>query len=313
METRSAERPTFLSIGECMLEFARQPDGYWRLGYAGDTLNTAWYFRALVDEPWQVEYFTRIGSDSHSRAMVAFLEANRIATSHVQRDDRLQPGLYLIETRDGERSFSYWRSQSAARHLADNEKALTRAIDSSAIVYFSGITLAILAPDRRHFVIDQIRRARDDGKMTVFDPNIRPKLWENPEAMRKTIMLAAAVSSLALPSFEDEQQWFGDETLETCAKRYIGAGSKRVCVKNGGGPICFGDAGSLQTISSMERVQPLDSTGAGDAFNGGLLHGLIAGGDFPVSVEKAHRLSSAVIRKSGALLDHDAIRSLVGN
>ena len=39
---------TFISIGECMAELQATDDGLYRLGFAGDTLNTAWYMRALT-------------------------------------------------------------------------------------------------------------------------------------------------------------------------------------------------------------------------------------------------------------------------
>ena len=43
---------TFISIGECMAELQATDEGLYRLGFAGDTLNTAWYMRAL-DAPFE--------------------------------------------------------------------------------------------------------------------------------------------------------------------------------------------------------------------------------------------------------------------
>ena len=64
------DRKTFLSIGECMIEMALLQSGDYRLGYAGDTLNTAWYARALMPaEDWNVAYFTRLGPDVYSAKM----------------------------------------------------------------------------------------------------------------------------------------------------------------------------------------------------------------------------------------------------
>jgi len=106
----------FLSIGESMLEFSRRDDDAWRLGFAGDTLNTAWYFRmSAPGSAWDVAYFTRLGADPYSRRMAAFLAENGIATRWIDYDADRQPGLYLIDTENGERSFTYWRGQSAAR------------------------------------------------------------------------------------------------------------------------------------------------------------------------------------------------------
>ncbi|MCB1419830.1 MAG: sugar kinase [Notoacmeibacter sp.] len=298
------KKRTLLSIGECMLEFSRRADGLWNLGYAGDTLNTAWYFRALTrPESWDVEYLTRLGTDTHSDTITGFLENRGIGTRWIMRDPERQPGLYLIATENGERSFSYWRSQSAARRLADDEETLAMAIGQSDIIYLSGITLAILEPARRERLIALLRQARAEGRMTVFDPNIRPKLWENPDAMREMLTLAASAASLALPSFDDEKAWFGDASLEACAQRYLDASAEAVVVKNGGGPVCHSEAGLLTVISDLPRIDPVDSTGAGDSFNGAYLAALAAGQDSQTAIRSAHRVSCAVILKPGALVD----------
>ena len=301
----------FLSIGECMLEFSRRADGAWSLGYAGDTLNTAWYFRALAPQAsWETRYFTRLGNDVHSAGILAFLEENGIGTGHIARDPDRQPGLYLIDTKDGERSFTYWRSQSAARLLADDEAALETAIGEAAIVYFSGITLAILAPDRRAALIAMAETARAAGKLTVFDPNIRPRLWETSEAMREAIMAAAGACAIVLPSFDDEKTVFGDNSLAACAARYRKAGAETVVVKNGGGDMLFAGPDGTQDIDGLERVVPVDTTGAGDSFNGAWLAARAAGQGPADAARFAHSVSARVIRHPGALMTQAALADI---
>ena len=157
------ERKTFLSIGECMIEMALMANGDYRLGFAGDTLNTAWYTRALLPaQSWKVAYFTRLGSDVYSARLRNFLETNRITTDLITMDPVRQPGLYLIDIEKGERSFTYWRDQSAARLLADDEDALERAMDSADIIYFSGITLAILTPEKRRTFVGLVAKQRSE-------------------------------------------------------------------------------------------------------------------------------------------------------
>jgi 2-dehydro-3-deoxygluconokinase len=293
---------SILSIGECMLEFSRRADGLFHLGYAGDTFNTAWYLRQLSGEDTAVEYFTRIGRDNYSEQMAAFLEENGIGTRWIARDVMRQPGLYMIETKDGERSFTYWRSQSAARLLADDEALLDEALAAADVVYFSGITLAILSVDRREALLGLVSKHRDGGKLVVFDPNIRPKLWEDHGTMRASLSSAAACSSLCLPSFDDEREWFGDATLEACAQRYLKAGCETVVVKNGGGPVGVATGGSFEILDALEKVVPIDSTGAGDSFNGAYLAAVLAGRSALEAVRFAHGVASEVVRHPGALI-----------
>lgn len=302
-------RKLFLSVGECMLEMASLGGGDFRLGFAGDTLNAAWYARAgLPRETWEVAYFTRLGTDPHSERMKAFFAANGIGTRFVSADPERRPGLYLIETVDGERSFAYWRAESAARRLADDRAALEEAFAAADIVYFSGVTLAILAPDRRGVFLDCAAAARAAGKLTAFDSNIRPRLWESADAMKACIMRATATARIVLPSFDDEAAVFGDASLDACAERYRAAGGGTVVVKNGGGPmLALGGEGVLR-FDGFERLKPVDTTGAGDSFNGGFLAALAAGADLREAVERGHRVSAQVILHRGALVPMEAVR-----
>ena len=202
----------FLSIGEAMVELSRSAvgDELWRQGFAGDTLNTAWYLRACLPDTWQIDYLTRLGQDPFSPRLLEFLREGRIRTDYVSIDPVRSVGLYAIELHEGERSFAYWRGQSAARLLADDTALLDRAFAEADAVYLSGITLAILPEDGRKALISRLIAAREKGKLTAFDPNLRPRLWDDAETMRRWLTRAAAGAQIVLPSFDDEARWFGD-------------------------------------------------------------------------------------------------------
>ncbi len=297
----------FLAIGEAMVELSQAEGGLWRMGYAGDTLNTAWYVRACLPSDWRVSFFTRLGTDPFSERMLEFLGSNDIDTQFIARDPERTVGLYSIELHDGERSFSYWRGQSAARRLADDEAALEAAIDAADVVYFSGITLAILEPDRRTALLRLVGKARTAGKLTVFDPNIRPRLWENVETMRACLSSAAASAAIALPSFDDEASVFGDADIEDCADRWLRNGAGEVVVKNGGGPIAVAAAQGAIRRMSFDSVKPVDSTGAGDSFNGGYLAARLGGASPDEAAKQGHAVASRVVRHPGALVPRDKL------
>jgi 2-dehydro-3-deoxygluconokinase len=303
------DRKTLLSIGECMIEMALLQSGDYRLGYAGDTLNTAWYARALMPaKDWNVAYFTRLGRDVYSAKMRGFLDSNGIDTTHITMDPSRQPGLYVIEIENGERSFTYWRDGSAAKLLADDEPALRRALAAADIIYFSGITLAILAPEQRNTFIEAVADARKAGKTTVFDPNARPRLWESLDVLRQKTMRAAAAAEIVLPSFDDEKTIFGDADIEATAARYLGAGAGRAVVKNGGGPMLLADAAGETRFDSHAKVEPVDTTGAGDSFNGAFLAEIAAGTGAAEAIARAHQIAAKVVMHRGALMPMAAVR-----
>ena len=292
-----------LSIGEAMVEMSRAPDpDLWRMGFAGDTLNTAWYLRRLLDDAWQVDYLTRVGTGDFSTRMVEFLRAEGLGTAHVSRQPDAEIGLYAISLTNGERSFSYWRDTSAARRLADDPTLLHAALQGCAMAYLSGITLAILPPQGRIGLLQALDRARQAGTTVVFDTNLRPRLWADVDTMRAVTQDAAGRADLVLPSFDDEAALFGDADPQATLDRYLALGAGQVVVKNGGGPIRFGGRDGAGHIDDLSVEPPVDSTAAGDSFNAGYLAARLTGADCAGAIRAGHALGRQVIRHPGALI-----------
>jgi len=230
----------FVSVGECMIELAGGEERQYRMGFAGDTLNTVWYARARLGADWQTDYVTALGDDDYSAEMRSFLDANGIATGHIQTVPGRRPGLYLIRQKEGDRHFTYWRENSAARLLAEVPEVLEAAFAGAALIYFSGITLAILTPRARGRLLKQIVRARDAGAMVAFDPNARPALWRSPAVMGSTTTVAAGLSTIVLPTFGDEVPVFGDRSAGETRERYLSLGVPEVVGKDGANPALTG-------------------------------------------------------------------------
>ncbi|WP_375550675.1 sugar kinase [Rhodophyticola porphyridii] len=291
-----------LSIGECMVELAASAPGTYRQGFAGDTFNTAWHMRRVLPASWEVAYLTCIGTDPMSDRMLAFMAESGIATDAVTRLPRATPGLYMIDTdASGERSFTYWRSASAARHLADDPDQLARATDGADLIYVSGITLAILSPQARDTLLTILAQVKATGRDVAFDSNLRPGLWETPRIMRETLMAAAGAATIALPTWPDEAALCDDANEEAVIARYRGAGVAEVVVKSGPGPArIVSDRGTWQ-VAPAGRVAPVDTTGAGDSFNAAYLAARLTGAPEPEAARAAHALAGKVIGERGAL------------
>ena len=112
------------AIGECMLELSGQNGPDWRLGYAGDTFNTLWALAALTDG--SATYVSAFGDDPFSHRQIEFFSENGIGVGTSPVITGARPGLYAITLDGAERSFTYWRSDSAARQLAADPDALKK-------------------------------------------------------------------------------------------------------------------------------------------------------------------------------------------
>lgn len=294
---------SLLSIGECMVEMSPTASGDYARGFAGDTFNTAWYARRLLPADWSVAYGSCIGTDAVSEEMAAFIADEGIDTTSLRRLHDRTVGLYMISLRNGERSFSYWRGQSAAKLLADDSDWLAATLHGRDIIHFSAITLAILSPDHRRAFCDALRIARANGSLIAFDTNLRPRLWDGADAMRSGVMLGASVADIVLPSFDEETGLWGDQSATDTIARYQQAGAGRVVVKDGGGPVTLwsADHGTRQHAATpVTRI--VDTTAAGDSFAGGFLAHLAMGESEDRAAQAAMALAAKVIQARGALV-----------
>lgn len=291
----------FIAIGECMVEMSGGQNGLFTQGFAGDCFNTAWYARALLEGTWEVEFLTALGGDIYSRQMREFIEANNISTRYISSRSHRNVGLYLIHQADGDRHFTYWRENSAARTLADDADILLSALAESDLIYFSGITLAIIGKNGRENLFWALQQARSNGAKIAFDPNIRPPLWIDCPDYRDVIEGAAKFSDIVLPSFDDEQAHFGDKNPQATLARYQSLGVAEIIVKNGAESAFLFANGESHEVST-KPVTAIDATGAGDSFNGAYLASRFQEQTPLQSVQNAHVTASQVVAHAGALL-----------
>ena len=291
-----------LSIGECMAEFS--PDeklGKFNLGFAGDTFNTAWYI-ANNHADVNSAYFSKVGDDELSDQMLKFMSDNQVDTRYIETVAGSTIGLYLISLVNGERTFSYWRNKSAATFLGQNVDDVGNAMKKQDMIYFSGITLAILDQNSRENLFSCLKSARRAGKKIAFDPNLRPKLWNDKKEMCDVIMAGANLSDIILPSFEDEATWFSDADPMSTLARYQNVGAETVVVKNAGDPVSFWSQHGTGTylVESVEKI--IDSTAAGDSFNAEILVGLLREIPLADAINNAANLAKKVLMGQGALV-----------
>lgn len=290
-------------IGEAMIELS-QPNlttGQSRIGVAGDTLNTAVYLSRLL--PGTVSYLTNLGRDALSTQMLEQFTAEGIYCNLIGRHETRLPGIYAIETdAAGERSFRYWRENSAARSLFCGIGPSLDDLAQFNVIYVSGITLAILPPDVRNQLTTRLGSLRDTGTHVVFDSNYRPRLWPDPATTRAAYAAMWKACSLALPSFDDEHALYPGSTQRDVLDRIATAGVPEIFLKNGAsGPVFrLGMADISPDLPPARHV--VDTTGAGDAFNAGYIAARLTGADPEIAAARAHLLALRVICHHGAII-----------
>ena len=306
--------PRFAAIGECMVELSHNGDDSYLRSFAGDTLNTAIYLaRGLKGTGCRVSYVTALGKDPLSEQMVMSWGQEGIECDHIAYIKDKLPGLYSIELdKNGERSFSYWRSNSAARNLLDgglSELQQSSLIRGFSHLYLSGITLAVLDNPSRAKLIKLLEQAWNKGAHIIFDNNYRPTLWESQEQAIETVNQVLQFTAKALVTFDDEQQLFGDQTPEQTLQRLQAI--PEVVVKNGADGCLVKFREQITQVPARKVDHVLDTTAAGDSFNGGYLAARILGYPPEEAAHFGHAMAAEVIQHKGAIVHPEATASVV--
>lgn len=291
-----------LCLGEGMIEIAG-PSGAMTQRFGGDVMNTAVY---LAREGVPVAFGSALGRDPFSGEMAAMLASEGVDVTSIRRDGAKLPGLYLIRTdAGGERRFTYWRSDSAARAFfqgADIGAAVAGLLDGARSLYASAITLSLMTEEGLADVTEAARDLRERGGDVVLDTNYRPAGWPSKEAARKAIETIGAAATIALPTFDDDALLFGDTTPEECAARWRMLGARVVAVKCGAGGAFVSSGGDSFMVAPAGIVASVDTTGAGDSFNAAFLAALWRGETAREAAASGNALAAKVIAHPGAII-----------
>lgn len=301
-------------IGECMIEL-QDVEGVLRKGFGGDTLNTGIYLSRLTgNTAINVSYVTALGQDKISQEMIDMWHSEGIDTQFVQRSATKQPGLYMVETDEvGERSFLYWRNDSAAKYwLETASDELIKALLAQDVIYLSGISLAILSPASREKLYALLEQFKADGGKVIFDNNYRPQLWDSAEQAAENYKRLLAVTHTGLLTFDDEQAVFGDTAIADCIERSRALGVQEIVIKRGGKECLVVDSEKELSVEAnfIDPTKIIDTNAAGDSFAAGYMSKRLLGEDVVASAKKAHAVASTVIQHKGAIIDAQYIAPL---
>lgn len=290
-----------------MLELSPTNPTSYSLGFGGDTLNTAIYFARLGGD---VDFVTALGDDALSENMAFAWKNENVGTQFVMRTPNTLPGLYMIQTDSaGERSFHYWRKNAPARTLIQDWPDILTQLMAFSHIYLSGITLSLFTADTRATLFSFLDAFRAQNGRVIFDINYRPAGWASREEALVAFSEMLKRTDTALPSFDDEKLLYGEHSKTECLERYLHAGSTEVVIKDGINGCLLHSNNQSVHIPVPTKVSPLDTTAAGDSFNGAYLAARLNGASAERSVAQGQACAALVIQHRGAIVPLEAFNA----
>lgn len=292
-------------FGECMLEVKIEEYPRARVSYGGDTYNCAYYLALLGINAY---FMTSIGDDKPSKRLLRQWQLDGVNIDFVQVLAQKKLGLYCIETdASGERSFSYWRENSAPSYffLECDISRLLKKFNSSDWFYFSLISLAILQGRSRPRFIEFLKQLRELGVKLAFDNNYRPALWSSRELACQYLDQVLPLIDIYLPSVEDEMA-IRAEGESAALARLSALNIAEVVIKNGAAD-CHLYTRASHYHYPFEKVAVIDSTAAGDSFNAGYIGARLDNKSPRVAIKSACQLAAQVIMHPGAIIDGEKL------
>ena len=224
-----------------------------------------------------VTFISRVGNDSFGRQSLDYFSNEGIEISHVGRDEENASGIALILIdKSGENLIGVASGANAAMSPESIKDALE--VVSASDIFLTQLEIPLSVVERA------ISRAHEAGVPVVLNPAPAQKL--GPEILTKVNALtpneseAGSLAGMSISTVSD---------VETAAERLLATGVRSVVITLGGRGAYVAESHIRELIPAFD-VQAVDTTAAGDVFNGALAVALS---------EKAH-LREAVIFASAA-------------
>ncbi|MDR5701209.1 sugar kinase [Agromyces aerolatus] len=266
-----------------------------QVGVGGAESNSAIAARRLgVAACW----VSRVGDDAIGRRVVRELRAEGVDV-RAAVDPMAPTGILLKDTpRSGVTEVQYYRAGSAASRLDTHD--IDRAeLVADDVLHLTGITPALSVSAQRA-VFGALAAARAVGARVAFDVNHRSRLWSSDHA-RPIYRRLVAAADLVFAGDDEVALVLGTDATdgpEALARGLSALGPSEVVMK-------LGDRGAGSLVAGVWSARPAvpvavaDTVGAGDAFAGAYLAGLMQGRDAAARLELAIRNGAAACTHPG--------------
>lgn len=244
-----------------------------------------------------------VGNDPFGRFMQQTLQQEGVDIRHMYLLDEQRTSTVLVGLdAQGERSFTFMVRPSADLFVRPHHLPRFEAGDA---LHFCSIALS--TPSARATAFSAVESVHAAGGWVSFDPNIRADLWQSPDEMLQVVNQALALADVIKLSHDELALLTGIDGADDALQALTAVISPALLfITHGADGVTVWRDGQAQHYAA-QKVEVVDTTGAGDAFVAGLLTGLMAQADparpdcYQAALELAQRCGALATTAKGAM------------
>lgn len=259
-----------LCLGELLVDFSPFDGGY-RYNPGGAPSNVGAQFVKLGGKACLL---SQVGDDLFGRKLIESVASFGIDTSFIETDSLHNTPLAFVDIRtNGNREFSFFRKNSSDLFY-DEKKVKEAAFKGAKILHFGSVDLVDAPVKKAHE--KAIHLARENGLIVSFDPNLRFGLWDSKEHLKETVCAFIPMADLIKMSEEELYFLSGLENEKKAVSSFMTGSVKMILITKGekGASLFLKDGSFIN--SPGYRAKAIDTTGAGDSFDGAFLYELFS-------------------------------------
>ena len=271
--------PKIPSIGETIL------GKKYNVGPGGKGCNQA---IAIARLGGNTNFISKIGKDAYGKLALKTLEKNKISTENIIQDGNQQTGVagILVDQNTGKNAINVIVGAPSSLRISEIEKQIN-------LIKRSKIFLTQLEVPK-DVTLHCLKTAKENGCITILNPapasEISKEFYNNIDFFTPNETEAEFYTGIKITSEKEAKE---------AADKLLNLGIKKIIITLGEKGLFYSD-GKEETYLKASAVKAIDTTGAGDAFNGGLAFGLSKEKPIKECLELANKVAGISTTKLGA-------------
>ena len=222
----------------------------------------------------QAAVFTKVGADPFGDYVRAKLAGFGVDTRFVGTDPDLRtPLAFAALTPPDDPELVFYRVPRAPDMQLTPGDIDVEAVRTVAVFWVAGSSMA---EEPARSTVTGLLAARSRAQHTVLDLDYRASLWADPDDARRLIGGAVDAATVAIGNRAECAVAVGTAEPDEAARRLLDRGVEIAVVKMGADGVLVASAEGADVVPPRP-VEVVCGLGAGDAFGGAFVHGLLAG------------------------------------